>query len=74
VIGFDGATTMYIEFSGVTGTAPIASPPSGQVVASVVPLPMARNSDRLVFKVTLSHKAPFDAYYLPGGRLIIDVT
>ncbi len=74
VIGFDGSTTMYIEFTGVTGTAPIATPPSGQVVASLEPLPMARNSDRLVFKITLRHKAPFDAYYLPGGRLIIDVT
>ena len=74
VIGFDGSTTMYIEFTGVTGTAPIATPPSGQVVASLEPLPMARDSDRLVFKMTLRHKAPFDAYYLPGGRLIIDVT
>ena len=35
---------------------------------------MARNTDRLVFKITLRHNAPFDAYYLSGGRLIIDVT
>jgi len=74
VIGFDGATTMYIEFTGVTGAAPIATPPPGQVVASLEPLPMARDSDRLVFKITLRHKAPFDAYYLSGGRLIIDIT
>ncbi len=74
VIGFDGSTTMYIEFTGVTGTAPVASPPPGQVVASLEPLPMARDSDRLVFKITLRHKAPFDAYYLSGGRLIIDIT
>ncbi len=74
VIGFDGPTTMYVEFTGVTGSAPIAMPPPGQVVASLVPLPMARNSDRIVFKITLRHKAPFDAYYLSGGRLIIDIT
>lgn len=74
VVGYDGTTTLYVEFTGVTGTAPIASPPPGQVVASIVPLPMARTSDRLIFKITLRHKAPYDAYYLSGGRLIIDVT
>ncbi len=35
---------------------------------------MARDSSRLIFKITLSKKAAFDAYYLSGGRLVIDVT
>jgi hypothetical protein len=48
--------------------------PTGKVVVSVVPLPMARNTDRLIFKITLSKHAPFDAYYLSGARLVIDVT
>jgi hypothetical protein len=74
VIGYDGATTLYVEFSGVDGTAPVESMPAGQVVASVVPLPMVRNTGRLIFKITLRKNAPFDAYYLSGGRLIIDVT
>jgi Putative zinc-finger len=74
VIGYFGPTTIYVEFTGVDGTAPIASMPPGQVVMSVVPLPMVRNTGRLIFKITLRHNAPFNAYYLSGARLIIDVT
>jgi hypothetical protein len=74
VVGYFGPTTLYVEFSGVYGTAPIKTMPPGQVVVSVVPLPMVRNAGRLIFKITLSHNAPFDAYYLSGARLIIDVT
>jgi hypothetical protein len=74
VIGFDGATTLYVEFTGVNGASDIATMPSGQVVVSVTALPMARDTGHLVFKITLSKKAPFDAYYLSGGRLVIDVT
>jgi hypothetical protein len=74
VIGYYGPTTMYVEFTGVDGASNVAVMPPGKVVVSVVPLPMARNTDRLVFKITLSKNAPFDAYYLSGGRLVIDVT
>jgi Putative zinc-finger len=74
VVGYFGPTTLYVEFSGVDGTAPIKAMPPGQVVVSVVPLPTVRNAGRLIFKITLSHNAPFDAYYLSGARLIIDVT
>jgi hypothetical protein len=74
VVGYDGPTTLYVEFSGVDGTAPIGAMPAGQVVVSVVPLPMVRDTGRLIFKITLSKAAPYDAYYLSGGRLIIDVT
>jgi hypothetical protein len=74
LIGFDGPTTLYVEFTGVNGAADIATMPKGQVVVSVVALPMARNTGRLVFKITLSKKATFDAYYLSGARLVIDVT
>jgi hypothetical protein len=74
VIGYDGATTLYVEFNGVTGASDVASMPSGQVVVSVVALPMVRNSEHLIFKITLSKHAPFDAYYLSGARLVIDVT
>jgi hypothetical protein len=74
VIGYDGPTTIYIEFTGVDGTSPIQSMPPGQIVVSVVALPMVRNTGRLIFKITLRKNAPFDAYYLSGGRLIIDVT
>ena len=74
VIGYYGATTMYVEFTGVNGASNVAVMPPGKIVVSVVPLPQARNSDRLVFKITLSKTAPFDAYYLSGGRLVIDVT
>jgi hypothetical protein len=73
-VGYFGPTTLYVEFSGVNGTAPIKAMPPGQVVVSVVPMPMVRNAGRLIFKITLSHNAPFDAYYLSGARLIIDVT
>jgi hypothetical protein len=74
VVGYDGSTTLYVEFSGVDGTAPIGAMPAGQVVVSVVPLPMVRDTGRLIFKITLRKAAPYDAYYLSGGRLIIDVT
>ena len=74
VIGYYGPTTMYVEFTGVDGASNVAVMPPGKIVVSVVPLPMARNTDRLVFKITLSKNAPFDAYYLSGGRLVIDVT
>lgn len=74
VIGYDGPTTLYVEFTGVNGASDIATMPPHQVVVSIVALPMARNSDRLIFKITLSKKAPFDAYFLSGGRLVIDVT
>jgi Putative zinc-finger len=74
VIGYDGAITLYVEFTGVNGASNIASIPPGQVVASVVALPMVRNTGRLVFKITLRKHAPFDAYYLSGARLVIDVT
>jgi hypothetical protein len=74
VIGFDGPTTLYVEFTGVNGASDIASIPAGQVVVSMVALPMVRDSGRLIFKITLSKKAPFDAYYLSGARLVIDVT
>jgi hypothetical protein len=74
VVGFDGPTTMYVEFTGVNGASDIASMPKGQVVVSVTALPMARDTGRLIFKVTLSKKATFDAYYLAGARLVIDVT
>ena len=74
VVGYDGPTTLYVEFTGVDGTSPIKSMPPGQIVVSVVPLPMVRNTGRLIFKITLRKNAPFDAYYLSGGRLIIDVT
>jgi Putative zinc-finger len=74
VIGYYGPTTMYVEFTGVDGASNVAVMPPGKLVVSVVPLPMARNTDRLVFKITLSKNAPFDAYYLSGGRLVIDVT
>jgi hypothetical protein len=74
VIGYDGPTTLYVEFTGVAGTSPIESMPPGQVVVSVTPLPMARNTDRLIFKITLRKHAPFDAYYLSGARLVIDIT
>jgi hypothetical protein len=67
-------TTLYVEFTGVNGASDIASIPNGQVVVSVVALPMARETGHLIFKITLSKKAPFDAYYLSGGRLVIDVT
>ncbi|HEY8673491.1 MAG TPA: hypothetical protein VIM76_06995 [Candidatus Dormibacteraeota bacterium] len=73
-VGYFGPTTLYVEFTGVDGTAPIKAMPPGQVVVSVVPLPMVRNTGRVIFKITLSHNAPFDAYYLSGARLIIDVT
>jgi len=74
VVGYFGPATLYVEFTGVDGTAPIKAMPPGQVVVSVVPLPMVRNTGRVIFKITLSHNAPFDAYYLSGARLIIDVT
>ena len=74
VVGYDGATTLYVEFTGVNGASNIATMPPGQVVASIVPLPMARNTSRLIFKITLRKHATFDAYYLSGGRLVIDVT
>jgi hypothetical protein len=74
VVGYFGSTTLYVEFTGVDGTAPIGAMPPGQVVASVVPLPMVRNTGRLIFKITLRHNAPFSAYYLSGARLVIDVT
>lgn len=74
VIGYEGAITLYVEFTGVNGVSNIASIPPGQVVASVVALPMVRNTGRLIFKITLRKHAPFDAYYLSGGRLVIDVT
>jgi anti-sigma factor RsiW len=74
VIGYDGPTTLYVEFTGVDGTSPLQSLPSGQVVVSVVALPMARNTNRLILKITLRKNAPFDAYYLSGARLVIDIT
>jgi Putative zinc-finger len=74
VIGYAGSTTLYVEFSGVNGASNVASMPLGQVVESVVPLPMVRNTGRLIFKITLRKNAPFDAYYLSGARLVIDVT
>jgi hypothetical protein len=74
VIGFDGPTTLYVEFTGVLGASDIATMPKGQVVVSVTALPMARDTSRLIFKITLSKNAPFDAYYLSGARLVIDVT
>jgi Putative zinc-finger len=74
VIGYDGPTTLYVEFTGVAGTSPIDSMPPGQVVVSVTALPMARNTSRLIFKITLRKNAPFDAYYLSGARLVIDIT
>jgi hypothetical protein len=74
VIGFDGPTTMYVEFTGVNGASDIATMPKGQVVVSVEALPMVRDTSRLIFKITLSKKATFDAYYLSGARLVIDVT
>jgi hypothetical protein len=74
VIGYAGSTTLYVEFSGVNGAANVAVMPPGQVVASVVPLPMVRNTGRLIFKITLRKNAPFDAYYLSGARLVIDIT
>jgi Putative zinc-finger len=73
-IGYAGPTTLYVEFTGVNGASNVASMPPGQVVVSVVPLPMVRNTGRLIFKITLRKNAPFDAYYLSGARLIIDVT
>ncbi len=39
VVGFDGPTTMYVEFTGVNGASDIASMPKGQVVVSVTALP-----------------------------------
>ncbi len=74
VIGYAGPTTLYVEFTGVNGAANVASMPPGQVVESVVALPMVRNTGRLIFKITLRRNAPFDAYYLSGARLVIDVT
>jgi hypothetical protein len=74
VIGYAGSTTLYVEFSGVNGASNVAAMPPGQVVESVVPLPMVRNTGRLIFKITLRKNAPFDAYYLSGARLVIDVT
>jgi hypothetical protein len=74
VIGFDGPTTMYVELTGVNGASDIATMPKGQVVVSVTALPMVRGTSRLIFKITLSKKETFDAYYLSGGRLIIDVS
>jgi hypothetical protein len=74
VIGYDGPTTLYVEFTGVAGATNIATMPHGQVVTSVVALVMARNTNHLIFKITLSKNAPFDAYYLSGARLVIDIT
>jgi hypothetical protein len=74
VIGYDGSTTLYVEFTGVFGASDIATMPLHQVVASIVALPIGRNTGRLIFKITLSKKASFDAYYLSGARLVIDVT
>jgi Putative zinc-finger len=73
VVGYAGSITMYVEFTGVNGASNITSIPPGQVVTSVVALPMVRNTGRLIFKITLSKHAAFDAYYLSGGRLVIDV-
>ncbi len=74
VIGYGGPTTLYVEFNGVAGASNIATMPAHQVVMSVAALPMARNTNRLIFKITLSKNAPFDAYYLSGARLVIDIT
>ena len=74
VVGYYGTTTMYVEFMGVLGASNIAPMPAHQVVVSVEALPMVRNTDRLILKITLSKKAPFDAYYLSGSRLVIDIT
>jgi hypothetical protein len=74
VIGYDGPATLYVEFTGVAGATNIATMPHGQLVTSVVALVMGRNTNRLIFKITLSKNAPFDAYYLSGARLVIDIT
>lgn len=74
VIGYDGPTTLYVEFTGVNGASDVATMPAHQIVMSAVALPQARDTGRLIFKITLSKNAPFDAYYLSGARLVIDIT
>ena len=74
VIGYDGATTFYVEFTGVSGASNIATMPPHRWSCQWWRCRRPATRDRLVFKITLGKNVAFDAYYLSGARLVIDFT
>ena len=75
-VGFGNATTLYVEFVGVSGATPPAQPVAGNIVTSVQLLPQSRNNPgRTIYQITLSRAASLGTLYLNGPvRLVIDLS
>ena len=73
-VGFGNPTTLYVEFSGVTGGTAPAQPPAGNTATAVTLLPPSTMPGKTVYKITLSAAATLQTSYLQGPvRLVIDL-
>ncbi|MGH7686666.1 MAG: anti-sigma factor [Candidatus Dormibacteria bacterium] len=73
-VGFGNPTTLYVEFTGVTGGASPEQPPAGNTATAVKLLPPSTMPGKTVYEITLSKAATLQTSYLQGPvRLVIDL-
>ncbi|HEX6537703.1 MAG TPA: zf-HC2 domain-containing protein [Candidatus Dormibacteraeota bacterium] len=74
-VGFGSPTTLYVVFTGVTGSASVTQPSSGQEVTAVNLLQPSPISGKTVYEITLASPANLSTIYLQSPlRLVIDLT
>lgn len=73
-VGFGNPTTLYVEFSGVTGGTAPAQPPAGQTATTVKLLQPSPIAGKTVYEITLAKPSTLaTSYLLSPTRLVIDL-
>ena len=74
-VGFGAPTTLYVEFTGTTGTASVAQPASGNTATAVKLLQPSPIAGKTIYEITLSGAAKLSTMYLESPlRLVIDLS
>lgn len=73
-VGFGNPTTLYVEFSGVTGGSAPAQPPAGQTATAVKLVQPSPIAGKTIYEITLARPATLaTSYLLSPTRLVIDL-
>ena len=73
-VGFGNATTLYVVFTGVSGSSSVTQPSSGQEVTAVNLLQPSPIAGTTVYEITLANPATLSTIYLQSPlRLVIDL-
>lgn len=73
-VGFGNTTTLYVVFTGVSGSSSVTQPSSGQEVTAVKLLQPSPIAGTTVYEITLANPATLSTIYLQSPlRLVIDL-